>query len=73
MKSDSFEIFLKSLGNNLKEARKNKDYTQEKMEELCDIVTRYYQKIEAGKSNITLKTLYRLSEILEVHPSDLLK
>jgi DNA-binding Xre family transcriptional regulator len=37
------------------------------------IATRHFQKLEAGELNLTLRTLCRLAEALEVRPADLLK
>jgi len=34
---------------------------------------RHWQKIEAGEVNVTLQTLVRLGESLNVDPSDLLR
>ncbi len=45
--------------------------TQEDVADLMGVVTRYYQKIEAGEKNLTVETLVRLSTALEVKVRDL--
>jgi len=61
----------KLIGNRLKEIRTQKGLRQEDMEPL-GINYRYYQKIEAGQANITLSTIEKVAEALEIAPADLL-
>jgi transcriptional regulator with XRE-family HTH domain len=49
----------------LKELRKNKKYTQEKMEELTGIDQSDYSKIELGKRHLTFEQCKRIAIILE--------
>ena len=63
-----FQEYLKLIGSNLKKERIAKGVTQEKMAEINNIDYKYYQRIESGHVNITMKTLYKLSESLKIDP-----
>jgi transcriptional regulator with XRE-family HTH domain len=58
------------IGNRLKELRKQKGLKQEDLEDL-GINYRYYQKVETGKANVTLKTFEKIADALGVDPADL--
>jgi transcriptional regulator with XRE-family HTH domain len=62
------------FGNRLKELRKKRSLTQEKLSELAEIDYKYLQKIE-GKTppNIKLETIEKLAKTLNVSPSELLE
>ncbi len=67
--------FLKRVGSNIKKLRKKKGYTQlalaaEYRDELISKQT--ISKIENGKRNLTLTTILRLAQALDVSPKDLL-
>lgn len=68
-----FQLFLKQLGENLKRVRTNKGLTQEFLAEMNNIDYKYYQRIEAGAVNITIKTLYKISQSLDIDPKILLE
>jgi len=61
------------FGRNLREIRRKRKLTQEKLSELAKIDYKYLQRIE-GKNppNIKLGTLARLARSLEVDPPKLL-
>ncbi len=60
------------VGARIKEMRKKRGYTQEKLSELANIDYKYLQKIE-GKNPPALKvdTIERLAKALKVSPSQL--
>ena len=66
--NEDFQKFLKLMGSNLKKARIDQGFTQEKLAEINNIDYKYYQRIEAGNVNITMKTLCKLSESLKINP-----
>ena len=71
-KSDkAFREYLKLIGSNLKKERIAQGLTQEKLAEMNNIDYKYYQRIEAGDVNITMKTLCKLSENLQINPTRL--
>ncbi len=64
---------LKSVGKRIQEIRNNKGLTQDELVGKIDgeIDTTNISRIEAGRTNPTIFTLYRISEALEVKLSDL--
>jgi len=68
-----YTLSLKQIGNKLKQARNNAGLSQEKVSEINNIDYKYYQRIESGCVNITIKTLLKLSKSLKIEPSELLK
>ena len=70
---NEFEILLRALGHKIKEYREKINLTQEDMADGNYTVDyKYYQRIESGKRNITIKTLFKLSKKLNVPLKDLL-
>ena len=59
------DIDYKLIGERIKEARKNKGYTQEKLAEEIDVAVGYICKLENGFP-INLKRVSQLSQILDV-------
>ena len=53
------------IGQRIKEARKNKGYTQEKLAEEIDIAVTYLSRFEKGHP-INLKRLAQISQVLDV-------
>jgi len=68
------EEVLKKVGKRIKEIRISKGLTQVELVAKMEITTdpNNISRLEAGRSNITLFTIYRLSEALEVPMKDLL-
>lgn len=62
-------IVKKGFGKNLKEIRKSKCITQEKLSEKIGINLRQLARIEAGESFVTAETLERICLELEVSPN----
>ncbi|MGP1500648.1 helix-turn-helix domain-containing protein [Bergeyella cardium] len=65
---------LKNIGRKIKEIRLQRGLSQVelvgKMEGNIDPTN--ISRIEAGRTNPTIITLFRISEALEIHPKDLL-
>ena len=59
------------LGKRIKELRKNRNYTQEKLAELAGIEIPSLSNIENGKNYPSNDTLENLSKALEVRPFEL--
>lgn len=60
------------IGQRIKEARKERKFTQERFAELCGLSTDYIGKIERGKQLPTLKTMHHIARILNTTLSHLL-
>ncbi len=64
-------IFLKEVGQNLREARKRAGLRQVEVETKAGVAYRHYQDIEAGKVNVSLATLCRLAGAFNTTVADL--
>ncbi|HET8964290.1 MAG TPA: helix-turn-helix transcriptional regulator [Chitinophagales bacterium] len=63
---------IKTLGQNIKKIRLEKRMNQVDLALACDFKKPNMQRIEAGNTNPTFKTLLRIARALEVNVSDLL-
>ncbi len=74
MSSMEKQELLKNVGKRIQEIRNNKGLTQVELVGKIngEIDTTNISRIEAGRTNPTIFTLYRISEALEVKLSDLL-
>ncbi|WP_039938114.1 helix-turn-helix domain-containing protein [Leptospira terpstrae] len=66
--------YLVRIGQKIKKIRAERALTQECFDDLGEnsVPVRTLQEIEAGKSNFTIKTLYKISKKLKIKPKDLL-
>lgn len=69
MENDALVLF----GLRLRELRKQRNISQEKLALLSEIARSYLGEVERGKRNIALINIYKLAKTLEVEPSELLK
>ncbi len=60
------------IGERLKKARKDKHLTQEQLAEKIDVSIAFLSRIERGSSQINLKRLSQICQILEVTEGDIL-
>ncbi len=54
------------IGNKIRKLRMNKGYSQEYMADVLEISTKTYSNMENDKSTISLETLHKLAQELEV-------
>ncbi len=68
------EFVLKKIGAKIKEVRISKGLSQVELVARMEISTdpNNISRLEAGRSNLTMFTLYRLSKALEVPMKDLI-
>ncbi len=68
------EFVLKKIGAKIKEVRIDKGLSQVELVARMEISTdpNNISRLEAGRSNLTMFTLYRLSKALEVPMKDLI-
>ncbi|QTB25649.1 helix-turn-helix domain-containing protein [Lysinibacillus sphaericus] len=64
---------VKLVGTNIKEIRKLKKLTQEELAEKSGLQTSYLAGVERGDRNITIQTLEKITEGLDVAPSSIFK
>lgn len=65
--------FLKNIGKNIQNVRKEKGYTQETFAELMNVSWSYVSKIECGILNLSLGKIYDIAEFLKIDVKKLLK
>ena len=64
--------FLENIGKNLRHYRTMNSLSQKQMAKALSMATISYSLIERGKAGTTLKTLYKIAQILDVSPAQLL-
>ncbi len=68
-----YEIDCRAVGRRLREVRKSKKYTQEKMAEKMGIYAKYLSSLERGVSKPSLPFIMKFSEINDVSLDYILK
>ncbi len=61
-----------TIGERIKNARKNKDWTQKQLEEKTGINEANIRKYESGRQNPKLETIQKIAEALNVTPAYLM-
>jgi len=67
----NFERLAKLVAENIRTIRKQRNFTQEKLAEASGLNYKFLQRVESGRSNITLKTISKISKALRIHPRKL--
>lgn len=68
-----FDDFLKKIGINIRNLRNERGLNQEDFDSGdYPVSVRTLQEIEAGRSNLTVKSLYNIAKHLKVKPKDLI-
>lgn len=60
------EIDYKLIGQRIKEVRKSRGWSQEKLSEEIDVTTVYISRIERGSTHVNLKRLAQISKTLNI-------
>lgn len=68
-----FRTLALHIGSNIKSFRKKRGLSQSQASKKISCDKRFYQRIEAGKAGLTLRTLLKISVALEMPLSELLK
>jgi transcriptional regulator with XRE-family HTH domain len=63
---------LKALGKRVRELRKARGLSQERLAELADIHENHVRRIEAGTANPSYLVLVRIGKALGVRPGELI-
>ncbi|MBE7449208.1 MAG: helix-turn-helix transcriptional regulator [Kofleriaceae bacterium] len=64
---------LRLVGRRIAHARVRRGWTQEALAERYGVSTKYLQRIEAGRQNLSLRSLARIAAALGCRPFDLLR
>ena len=67
------ELLQKAVGNRIRMLREEKKIPQQDIAGACNIEKSNFSRIEAGKTNPTVFTLYKIAKSLGVEMTDLLK
>lgn len=67
------EEIIKKIAFNIKVERMRKNLTQFQLAEMVDVHEKYIGKVESGKQNLTIKTLIKLADALDVNLSKLVE
>lgn len=67
------ENILLIFGARIKQLRLSKSLSQEKLAQICDLDRTYISGIERGTRNVSLINIAKLSDALELSPSELFK
>jgi transcriptional regulator with XRE-family HTH domain len=66
-------MIVSIFGTVLRELREKKKLSQEKLAEFCDLDRTYISLLERGLRQPTLTTLFKLSDALNIKPSELVE
>lgn len=72
MAASAIQQLQRRVGRRIAELRVGRGDTQESFAEKLRLSTRYVQNVEQGRENLTLASLLRFADALDVSPSDLL-
>ena len=71
MKRSPHKNLKAAFGMKLREIRKAKGHTQQKLSYLADIELSTLNRIELGKAGTSLNNIFNICEALEIHPKEL--
>lgn len=66
-------MIQEELGRRIKELRREKGYSQEKFALLIDMDRTYFASVEAGKRNVSIQNIKKISDGLGITLSELFK
>jgi len=69
MTNEATKLIL--LGKNIKQARKKKNFSQNKLAELLDISREHLAKIETAKRTLSLGLLFKICDVLKITEQEL--
>jgi len=64
-------LLQQKIGNRIRELRESKGISQQNLAAICNFEKANLSRIEAGRTNPTISTLYKISQALEVKIADL--
>jgi transcriptional regulator with XRE-family HTH domain len=65
--------FAKIIGSRIREARKAKGFTQERLAEMANYDSAYIGHLETGRYSPSVHTLWRVSKALGIKMAEILK
>jgi len=67
---DEIQLYIK-VGQKIKKARESKGLTQQELAYLCNMEKSNISRIESGRTNLTLKSLYLIGKSLSISIKEL--
>ena len=67
------DALIREVGLRVAEVRISKGRTQQQLADALEVDTKFLQRIESGKQNLTLRSIARIAGTLGVAPADLLR
>ena len=67
----NLEQLQKRIGKRIREVREEKKVSQQDLASICNFEKANMSRIEAGRTNCTISTLYKISRALQISLSDL--
>lgn len=67
------ELVLEKLGSRIRELRITKSMTQDRLSIISEIEKSMLSRIESGQTNLTIRTLYKISNALEIPITEFFK
>ena len=59
------------IGGRIKDIRESKGMTQQQISDICDFEKSTVSRIEAGRTNLTIKTLYKICQSMGVKMTEI--
>ena len=59
------------IGSRIKDIRESKGMTQQQISDICDFEKSTVSRIEAGRTNLTIKTLYKICQSMGVKMTEI--
>lgn len=70
---NDYETAIKTIAQNIKKIRQSKKLSVQEVAYRCDIERSNLSRLEAGKTNMTIKTICLICSALNVKLSDVIK
>jgi len=59
-------VILSKIGSRIREIRMNRNMTQNELANVCNFEKANLSRIESGRTNVTIRSLQRISKALEI-------
>jgi transcriptional regulator with XRE-family HTH domain len=64
--------WLKQIGTNIRKARIDRNISQPVLASKCKVDNSQINRMELGKVNFSVSYLYKIAQVLRIHPKELL-
>ena len=66
------EEYISNLGVHIRQLREQKNLSQQNLADICNIPKTTIGRIERAEVSVTIKTLIKIANALEIEPKDIL-